>query len=62
MNKCDKCGRTLCATDEQIYHVEIAIDPCAEAPHGYFEEMDLCERCYLRYCEGLGEVDREVRR
>ncbi len=61
MNACDKCGITLCAADENVYRVDMSVGPCPDAPHGYGCEVELCERCYLIYCEGLDEVDREVR-
>ncbi|HEY7428867.1 MAG TPA: hypothetical protein VH682_31845 [Gemmataceae bacterium] len=62
MNTCDKCGKSLCAADEHVYLVEMSVGPCPEAPHGYGCEVELCERCYLRYCEGLDQVDREDQR
>jgi hypothetical protein len=61
MNTCDKCGKPLCAADERVYRVEMDVLSCPECPDGYGCEVELCERCYLRYCEGLGDVDREVR-
>jgi hypothetical protein len=61
MNRCDKCGRTLCEADEQVYLVEMEVGPCPECPHGYASEVVLCERCYLRYHEGLDQVDKEGR-
>jgi hypothetical protein len=61
MNTCDNCGRTLCAAEERVYLVEMSVGPCPEAPEGYGSEVELCERCYLIHCEGLDEVDREVR-
>jgi hypothetical protein len=62
MNKCDKYGKTLCAADERVYLVEMEVGPCPEAPMGYGCEVELCERCYLTYCEGLDQIDKEVRR
>ena len=46
---------TICAADEQVYLVETEIEPCAEAPYGLYEETEMCERCYLRDAEGLGQ-------
>jgi hypothetical protein len=62
MNKCDKCGKTLCAADERVYRVEMEVGPCPETPEGYGCEVELCARCYLTYCEGLDQIDKEVRR
>jgi hypothetical protein len=59
MNRCDMCGVTLCAADERVYLVEMEVGPCAEAPEGYASECEMCERCYLRYHEGLGENPKE---
>jgi hypothetical protein len=59
MNRCDMCGQTLCAADERVYLVEEEVGPCADAPQGYGCEMDLCERCYLKYHEGLDVNPRE---
>ena len=53
MNKCDKCGKPLCAADERVYLVEMSCGPCPECPHGYASEVELCERCYLIWHEGL---------
>jgi hypothetical protein len=57
MNRCDKCGQTLCAADERVYLVEMEVGPCAEAPSGYASEVELCERCYLIYTEGLDQKE-----
>ena len=59
MDKCDVCGKTICAADEQVYRVETEIEPCPEAPYGIYEETVMCERCYLRCCEGLGMTVKE---
>jgi hypothetical protein len=58
MNRCDRCGKTLCAADgEQIHLVEMEVGPCAEAPHGYASECELCERCFVVYTEGLDQPE-----
>ena len=70
MNVCDKCGKPLCAADENLHLVEMVAGPTPEcpsltvqsgkaAPEGYGCEVSLCERCYLIYHEGLDQVDRE---
>lgn len=39
--------------------METEIEPWAEAPYGIYREEELCERCYLHYCEGLGMTVKE---
>jgi hypothetical protein len=55
MNRCDRCGRTLCAADEQVHLIEVEVGPCPEAPEGYGSEMELCDRCYVIFTEGLDQ-------
>jgi hypothetical protein len=52
-NTCDRYHRTICAADERVYLVEVAVGPCAEAPEGYGCEVELCQQCYLIWTEGL---------
>ena len=47
---CDKCGTEIEGT---IHRVEMDTPPCPECPEGY--EVELCERCYLIWTEGLDQ-------
>lgn len=54
---CYVCGCVL--TPKTAKLVTITIPPLLSYSEGYYkEERDYCEKCYLRHCEGLDQVDK----
>lgn len=45
---CDRCGRRGTVTQ-----VEMEAGPSPECPEGYGSLVELCERCYITYTNGL---------